>query len=291
MSFRHWVALLAMCGMNLAFAADPPKQAQPPVKPAAPAQSAGQKANPTPASPSAQQQAKSPQTTGEPTSAPTSQPQGSPKPQQTEVAEAMKGPAPGETTPGDAAAGQAKAAVCAACHGMDGNPAQSQYPKLAGQQEEYIARQLELFKEKKRDNVIMQTFAAPLQPQDMRDLGAFFASKSSLPGVADSGLVSRGEALYRGGDIKIGAPACMACHGPDGRGNPGAGYPQLAGQYGDYVSAKLKEFRDQKSFNDDDRGRIMPMVAKGLSDADIAALSSYVEGLHSADADKKTAAK
>jgi len=258
MSFRHWVALLVVCGMSFAYAADPPKPAQ---------------------------------TTAQPQSAPTSQAEGSPKPQQTEVAEAMKGPAPAMTKPGDAAAGQAKAAVCAACHGMDGNPAQSQYPKLAGQQEDYIARQLELFKEKKRDNVIMQGFAAPLQPQDMHDLGAFFASKTSLPGVADAKLVARGEALYRGGDAKLGAPACMACHGPDGRGNPGAGYPQLAGQYGDYISAKLKDFRDQKSFGDDDRAKIMPLVAKGLSDADIASLASYVEGLHAADADKKTAAK
>ncbi len=279
MSFRHWVASIAVCGVSLAFAADPP------------AQSSAQKATPTPASPSAQQQSKAPQTTGEPQSAPTSQPQGSPKPQQTEVAEAVTPPAPAQTKPGDAAAGQAKSAVCAACHGMDGNPAQSQYPKLAGQQEDYIARQLELFKEKKRDNVIMQGFAAPLQPQDMHDLGAFFASKTSLPGVADSGLVERGQALYRGGDKALNVPACMACHGPDGRGNPGAGYPQLGGQYGDYIAAKLKDFRDQKSFGDDDRGKIMPMIAKGLSDTDIASLASYVEGLHSADADKSTAAK
>jgi cytochrome c553 len=261
MSFRHWVASLAVFGLSLAFAADPPKQAQPS------------------------------QSSGEPQSAPASQPQGNVKPQQTEVAEAMTSPATAQTKPGDAAAGQTKATVCAACHGMDGNPAQPQYPKLAGQQEDYIARQLELFKEKKRDNVIMQGFAAPLQPQDMHDIGAFFASKTSLPGVADARLVQRGEALYRGGDNKLAVPACMACHGPDGRGNPGAGYPQLAGQYGDYVGAKLKDFRDQKSFGDDDRAKIMPLIAKGLSDADIASLASYVEGLHAANADKSTAAK
>ncbi len=264
MSFRHRVALLALCGMSLAFAADPPKL-------------------PAPSAPAAQ-------TTASPTAAPSSQPEASTKPGQTEVAQ---NPAPGNapTKPGDAAAGQAKAAVCAACHGMDGNPAQAQYPKLAGQQEDYIARQLELFKDKKRDNVIMQGFAAPLQPQDMHDIGAFFASKTSLPGVADSGLVQRGESLYRGGDSKLGVPACMACHGPDGRGNPGAGYPQLGGQYGDYIAAKLKDFRDQKASGDDDRAKIMPLVAKNLSDADIASLASYAEGLHSAEADNSTAAK
>ena len=259
MSFRHWVASLALCGMSFAFAADPPTQAP---KPPAAAQTAA---------------------------APSSQPEASNKPGQTEVAAAT--PAQSATKPGDAVAGQAKAAVCAACHGMDGNPAQSQYPKLAGQQEDYTARQLELFKDKKRDNVIMQGFAAPLQPQDMHDVGAFFASKTSLPGVADSGLVQRGESLYRGGDNKLSVPACMACHGPDGRGNPGAGYPQLGGQYGDYIAAKLKDFRDQKAFGDDDRAKIMPLVAKNLSDVDIASLASYVEGLHSADADNSTAAK
>jgi cytochrome c553 len=259
MSFRHAVALMAVSASiavcNLVFAADAPAQ------PAAPAQAA-----------------------------PTSQPEGSNKPGQTEIAAAPAAPS-APLKPGDAAAGQGKAAVCGACHGIDGNPAQSIYPKLAGQQEDYIARQLQLFHDKKRDNVIMQGFAAPLQPQDMHDIGAYFATKKSLPGVADSALVQRGEALYRGGDKSLNVPACMACHGPDGRGNPGSGYPQLGGQYGDYITAKLKDFHDQKSFGDDDRGKIMPLIAKNLTDQDIAALASYVEGLHSAESDKSTAAK
>ncbi|HZP67546.1 MAG TPA: c-type cytochrome [Rudaea sp.] len=192
--------------------------------------------------------------------------------------------------PGDPNAGQAKSATCAACHGMDGNPASPQYPKLAGQHEEYIARQLELFKSHHRDNAIMMGFATPLSAQDMHDLGAYFAGKNSLPGVADAKLVQRGEAIYRGGDKSENVPACMACHGPDGRGNPGAGYPQLAGQYADYVTQKLKDWHDGKSWGDDDRAKIMPMVVKGLSDNDIAALASYIEGLHSADAGS-TAAK
>ena len=187
--------------------------------------------------------------------------------------------------PGDAQAGQAKSATCAACHGMDGNPASSQYPKLAGQQESYIARQVELFRTHKRDSAVMMGFVLQLQPQDVRDIGAYFASKSSLPGVADAKLVGRGEALYRGGDKDAGVPACMACHGPDGRGNPGSGYPQLAGQYADYVTQKLKDWRDGKTWGDDDRAKIMPAVVKGMSDADIASLATYVEGLHAAGAD------
>jgi cytochrome c553 len=191
--------------------------------------------------------------------------------------------------PGDATAGQAKASVCAACHGLDGNPASSQYPKLAGQHENYITRQVELFKANKRSSPVMMGFVATLTEQDMHDIGAYFASKASLPGVADAKLVERGEALYRGGDKAAGVPACMACHGPDGRGNPGSGYPQLTGQYADYISQKLKEWHDGKTWGDDDRAKIMPSVIKGLSDADIAALASYIEGLHSADS--STAAK
>jgi cytochrome c553 len=200
------------------------------------------------------------------------------------TAAAAPAEAPAALKAGDPAAGQAKATTCAACHGMDGNPATSQYPKLAGQNESYIARQIVMFKSHKRDSAIMMGFAMPLSDQDMHDIGAYFAGKTSLPGVADSKLVARGEALYRGGDAKSGTPACMACHGPDGRGNPGAGYPQLGGQFADYLTLKLKDWHDGKTWGDDDRARIMPAIAKGLTEDDIAALASYIEGLHAADA-------
>jgi cytochrome c553 len=198
--------------------------------------------------------------------------------------------APAAVKAGDPAAGQGKATTCAACHGLDGNPATSQYPKLAGQHESYIARQITMFKTHKRDNPIMMGFAMPLSDQDMHDIGAYFASKISLPGVADNKLVARGEALYRGGDAKAGTPACMACHGPDGRGNPGAGYPQLGGQFADYLTLKLKDWHDGKTWGDDERAKIMPAIAKGLSEDDIAALASYIEGLHAADAGGATTA-
>jgi cytochrome c553 len=259
MSFRHVIALVALCGVGLAFAADPPAQSAP--------------AKPAPAQPTAPAQ-----TTGTPTSQPASTPSTNPVAANTAV------------KPGDANAGQGKSGVCAACHGMDGNPPSSQYPKLAGQHEDYIVRQIDMFKSHARDSAIMMGFAMPLSEQDAHDIGAYFASKTSLPGVADAQLVKRGESIYRGGDQTLNVPACMACHGPDGRGNPGAEYPQLAGQYGDYVTQKLKDFRDGKSWGDDDRAKIMPAVVKNLTDADIAAVSSYVEGLHSAAADN-TAAK
>lgn len=181
---------------------------------------------------------------------------------------------------GDAAAGEGKSAVCGACHGADGNSALAMYPKLAGQNESYIARQLTQFKSGKRENAIMMPFASMLSEQDMHDVGAYFATKQATPGEADEAYVKRGQQLYRAGDSKLGVPACMACHGPAGRGMAGSAYPQLAGQWTEYVSAKLTEWRGGTLWGDDEHARIMPDIANRLSDADIAALASYMQGLH-----------
>ncbi|HQX25970.1 MAG TPA: c-type cytochrome [Pseudomonadota bacterium] len=189
--------------------------------------------------------------------------------------------AAGPAQPGDPAAGEAKAAVCGACHGIDGNALDPQYPKLAGQHERYIARQLALFKTGARENPIMLGFSAALSEQDMRDLGAFYASKAVAPGVADEKLYPRGEQIYRGGDRASGTPACMACHGPAGSGNPGARYPALAGQHANYTRAQLQKFRDGMVWGrDNDANVVMSGAAAYLSDEDIEALSTYLEGLH-----------
>ncbi|HEV2620903.1 MAG TPA: c-type cytochrome [Frateuria sp.] len=205
----------------------------------------------------------------------------------TAAASAAQPAAPAEATAavkaGDAAAGQGKAAACGACHGMDGNSSDAQYPKLAGQNEAYIVRQLTHFKAAQRQNPIMMGMAAPLSEQDMHDLGAYFASKRSLPGVADAALVEQGEKLFRQGDTDRGIPACMACHSIDGRGNPGAAYPQLTSQHAQYVEKTLKSWHDGTTWGDDAQAKIMPSIAKKLDDKDIAALASYVEGLHTAD--------
>lgn len=183
---------------------------------------------------------------------------------------------------GDAAAGKAKAEVCGACHGADGNSLIPMYPKLAGQNEAYIARQLAQFKSQQRDNAIMFGFALPLSTRDMHDLGAWFASQQPQHGEADAALVARGQALWRGGDAASGVPACMACHGPDGGGMAGAGYPHLAGQWGEYVAAKLTEWKDGASWGADVNAAIMPAISARLSKEDIAAVASYVQGLHTA---------
>ncbi|TAM61265.1 MAG: c-type cytochrome [Rhodanobacter sp.] len=192
--------------------------------------------------------------------------------------------------PGNAAAGQAKAVVCGACHGVDGNSAVAQFPKLAGQSENYIVRQLNNFKSGKRQNPIMLGMATPLSEQDMHDIGAYFASKASLPGIADQALVAHGEKLFRRGDVASGVPACMACHSIDGRGNPGAAYPQLAGQHAQYIEATLKAWHDGTTWGNDAQAQIMPSIAGKLDAGDIAALASYIEGLHSTDSSPAAAA-
>lgn len=194
------------------------------------------------------------------------------------------------TQPGDAKAGQAKAAACGACHGMDGNSSDPQYPKLAGQSERYIVTQLMRFKTGVRANPIMAGMAAPLSPQDMHDVGAYFAEQKPLPGVADEKLASVGEKLYRDGDASRGIPACMACHGPGGRGNPGWPVPQIAGQHADYVQQQLQAWQNGTSWGSDTHAKIMPTIAERLTEKDIAAVSSYVEGLHAAPTPKSSAA-
>lgn len=192
---------------------------------------------------------------------------------------------------GDATAGASKAAVCAACHGMDGNSADPQYPKLAGQHEQYIARQLALFKGGERQNAIMLGFAAPLSAQDMRDIGAYFASQKAIPGVADDTLISEGpnagrkfyevgQTLWRSGDASRGIPACQACHGPTGTGIPGT-YPAIAGQHAQYTALQLKAFRDGQVWGQGDNANaVMAGVAGNLTDEEIQAVASFVEGLH-----------
>ncbi|MEP6882330.1 MAG: c-type cytochrome [Dokdonella sp.] len=181
---------------------------------------------------------------------------------------------------GDAKAGEAKAAVCGACHGADGNSAVATYPKLAGQNESYIVRQLGQFKSGKRMNPIMMPFASTLSEQDMHDVAAYFSGKQATPGQTDDAYVKRGQQLFRAGDEKLGVPACMACHGPSGRGIAGAAYPQLSGQWADYVGAKLNEWRGGTTWGDDDHAKVMPAIAMRLSAEDISALASYVQGLH-----------
>ncbi len=183
--------------------------------------------------------------------------------------------------PGDAQAGATKAAVCGACHGMDGNSADPQYPKLAGQHAAYTARHLALYKSGEREDPIMAGFASVLSEQDMLDLGAHFATLTLTPGIADDSMVAIGQRLYRGGDSARDLPACIACHGPTGEGNPLVPYPVIAGQHAAYTATMLRRYRDGAVYGDAE-GSVVAMaeVAAELSDGEIEALASYLEGLH-----------
>ncbi|RZZ81696.1 MULTISPECIES: c-type cytochrome [Pseudoxanthomonas] len=205
---------------------------------------------------------------------------------------------------GDAKAGQSKAGTCAACHGADGNPAAPIYPRLAGQSERYIAQQLALFATGQRTSgmaAVMIPFAQSLSPQDMRDVGAYFATQKAGAGVADDTPITEGpykglkfyqvgEQLFRGGDAARGIPACMACHGPSGAGNPGPPYPHVGGQPQDYVVRRLQEYQaGTTAYKDPAHFQIMAQVAKPLTDQEIQSLGSYIQGLHESAADAAAA--
>jgi len=176
----------------------------------------------------------------------------------------------------DLAKGEATyGAVCAACHGPDGNSAAPIYPKLAQQHPEYLVKQLIEFKAGKRANAIMLGFASTLSEEDMKNVSYWAATKASKPGFAkEKELVSLGERIYRGGIADRQIPACAGCHSPNGAGIP-AQYPRLAGQNADYAVLQLTAFRDGVRNN----SLQMTQVAAKLNDREIKAVSDYIAGL------------
>jgi len=179
---------------------------------------------------------------------------------------------------GDAAAGETKAAMCAGCHMADGNSVVDTFPKLAGQNEGYIVKQLSDFKAGKRTNDTMGPMAMAVADEDMADIGAYFAKQKRSAGtVADESKVALGKAIYRGGNTATGIPACMGCHMPDGKGNPPAKFPSLESQHVNYLIAQLKAFRDGSRSNDPNA--MMRNVAAHMSDAEIEAVSNYIASL------------
>jgi cytochrome c553 len=184
-----------------------------------------------------------------------------------------------EPIKGDAAAGQAKTAVCGACHNPDGNSMAPNFPKLAGQGEKYLEKQLHDIKSGKRTVLEMTGMLAAFNDQDMADIAAYFSSQKGSVGAADPKLVEHGRALFNGGDIEKGLPACTGCHSPNGAGLALAGFPHLGGQHATYVAKQLTDFREGNRTNDGDATTMRTIAAK-LSNKDIEALSSYIQGLH-----------
>jgi len=192
--------------------------------------------------------------------------------------------AAGAAAAGDPAAGKQAASTCAACHGIDGNSSMAQWPKLAGQHERYLARQTRLVRDGKRNVPQMVGMVAGLSDETIQNIAAYYADQTIQPGVADPELAPLGKRIYQTGNAASGTPACMGCHGPAGSGNPMAQYPALAGQHAQYTVARLQYYRDQGLvFEDDPYSAQMAVVADDLTDREIEAVASYIQGLHLAE--------
>lgn len=188
---------------------------------------------------------------------------------------------------GDAEAGKAKTAVCAGCHGADGNSMVPSFPKLAGQKAKYTIKQLQDMKSGARSVPQMAAFLPGLSDQDIADIAAFYESQAVKTGKADPKLVELGEKLYRAGNPESGVTACAGCHGAKGKGMAAAGFPALAGQHADYIKAQLEAFRASGRGDDtgpyrtnDGESMMMRATAARLTDSEIKALSSYINGLY-----------
>jgi len=176
-------------------------------------------------------------------------------------------------------AGKQRAVTCVACHGPEGNSSIPMWPNIAGQNAPYILSQLQAYKDGSRRNPLMSSQAMMLSDTDMANLAVYYESLSTaVQSVADENLIEHGEALYRGGNKETKVPACLACHGPSGSGNPAANYPSLKGQHAAYTAKQLNDYANGTRATDGPT-RIMRDIAANLDKDDIAALSSYIQGL------------
>ena len=189
---------------------------------------------------------------------------------------------------GDTEAGQTKSATCMGCHGLAGNSEIASFPKLAGQGEAYLLKQLQNFKSGERNNAIMAGVASLLSEQDMMDIAAYYSIQTISENIAkgDAKTIELGRKIYVGGKMDTQTTACIACHGPKGLGIPTAGFPSLSAQHADYIAVQLKAFR-QYSINEQTgsvdvsrTNEMMVNVAKGLTTVEIEALAQYIAGLH-----------
>ena len=179
---------------------------------------------------------------------------------------------------GDAAKGKAASAICTACHGADGNSVNPDWPKIAGQGEAYIAKQLMDFRKNRRAEATMTPMAMAIaSDDDVLHLAAYFAGQKQSPNTAKKDKVAAGEKIYKGGILASGVAACSGCHGPTGAGNAPAKFPMIAGQHAKYAITQLKAFRSGSRNND--TGKMMHNVVAKMSDTEIEAVAEYISGL------------
>lgn len=172
---------------------------------------------------------------------------------------------------------------CAGCHGVDGNSPSDAWPKIAGQGEKYLVKQLRAFRDNDveisgRANPVMAASVQGLSDQQIDDLASYFATQQVTSETAASEYLDHGLQIYRGGDKRRGIPSCMGCHGPTGAGNPASGYPRLAGQWAAYTETQLNQFKAEERRNDDNR--MMRDIASKMYPEDIKAVSNIIQGLH-----------
>jgi len=180
---------------------------------------------------------------------------------------------------GSAEAGQAKAVSCGACHGIDGNSLSPAWPNLAGQHASYFIRQLEAYQNGERQDALMTTLASGLSAEDMADLAAYYATLPAVQRGADPELVELGQSVYRSGLPDRGVAACIACHGPSGRGNPLASFPVIRGQHATYTVATLHAYATGERRSDGSVNQMMRDIAVSLREDEILAVASYIQGL------------
>lgn len=183
----------------------------------------------------------------------------------------------------DAEAGKAMSLVCSGCHGADGNSMVPIFPKLSGQGEVYLLKQLRDIRDGARPIATMVGLLDGKSDEDLANIAAFYAAQEISRGKTDPELLEQGQKIFRAGIAMRQIPACSACHSPTGQGNGPAGFPALAGQHAEYTAAQLEMYRkgydDESGRTNDGDGRIMRIIAFGLSDKEIKAVSSYTAGL------------
>lgn len=183
---------------------------------------------------------------------------------------------------GDPERGEDLAEECIACHGAQGNSDDSQWPNLAGQHAAYTLKQLRDFQDgDERSNPQMAGLVADLDEQDMKDLAVYYEQQPhTVTGAGDDreALVERGRTIYMGGIPQKGVTACIACHGPQGQGNPAADYPVVGGQWAAYLRDQLQQYRSGDRAND--ANEMMRRLAGSMSDEEIEAVAEYMAGLH-----------
>jgi cytochrome c553 len=180
---------------------------------------------------------------------------------------------------GDAIAGSSLVAVCAGCHGADGNSLVGQWPTLAGQRESYLYEQLEHIQKGERMIPSMMGILDPYDEEDLRNISAFYAAQTTKVGQADKTNIALGEKIYRAGNKESAVPACAACHGPNGRGLELAQYPMLGGQKAEYVVTSLIAYQNGQR-GEDSHALIMQGIASRLTNEEIRAVANYVSGLY-----------